>query len=112
MDKSQSECVQERATVHEYTEALLARLRVGERISAAFVFENCNALAVDEHGITHGILARGFTGCHWDPKQKFRCPNCERFICYCMGHETENGALCPYCDECCNRVFCGGDSVE
>jgi hypothetical protein len=74
--------------------------------------------AVDDLGVTHGVTPFGmlYQGCGWDSRfpllsksrepippwvvneepNTFECPNCERTMCYCAGHDA-----CDLCDECC-----------
>jgi hypothetical protein len=61
---------------------------------------------MDDRGVVHGVKAKAFAlsggKCGYedlvvaDECSTFECPNCERHICYCMGHDG-----CALCDECC-----------
>lgn len=60
--------------------------------------------AVEFEGTTHGVVdlwydVDGLLSCGYGALDTFKCPNCERRICYCAGHDR-----CDLCDECCIAV--------
>lgn len=54
------------------------------------------SMYLDPRGVYHGEAR-----CQWNGRQKFKCHNCERWICYCGGHDNSTTDCKVMCDDCC-----------
>ena len=55
------------------------------------------SMGIDQRGTYHGQLR----GCRWTFVQRFKCVNCERWVCYCGGHDSGTPECETHCDDCC-----------